>query len=162
MRLGVEVVLLSEGFLMKTVQQPGESGFSGQEEEIADVVARYETAFNQNDTRAMNSLFSPDAIFVNFSGNLVFGADRLYQAQSFVFANGGPLADIAVRYTIESIVFLTPEVGVAHARQRSAGADGQMEAGRDPMAGILTMTLMRDAAGEWHIRLAQNTPVVAQ
>lgn len=145
---------------MKTAQQPGEAGLSGREAEIADVVARYESAFNQNDARAMNSLFSPDAIFVNFSGGLVFGADRLYQAQAFVFAEGGPLAGISVRYAVESVVFLTPEVGVAHARQRSAEADGLTEAGKDPMEAILTMTLMRDGAGEWRIRVAQNTPVV--
>ncbi|GAA2076369.1 hypothetical protein GCM10009801_31810 [Streptomyces albiaxialis] len=146
---------------MNTAQLTGERAHSAHREEIAAVVARYESAFNQNDARAMNSLFSPDTVFVNFSGNLVFGADRLFQAQSLVFAEGGPLAGITVRYTVESVVFLTPEVGVVHARQRTAESDGRAEGGKDPMEGILTMTLMRDDAGEWRIRMAQNTPVVA-
>lgn len=131
-------------------------------EEIAEVMARYEAAFNQNDAEAMNALFSPDTIFVNFSGALVFGADRLYQAQSSVFSEGGPLEKITVRYLIESIVFLTPDVAVAHARQRSTTADGRLVPGdRDPMEGILTMTLTRNSDGDWRIRAAQNTPVAA-
>ncbi|WP_084628600.1 hypothetical protein [Amycolatopsis nigrescens] len=32
---------------------------------LTDVVARYETAFNVNDARAMNDLFAADPIFVN-------------------------------------------------------------------------------------------------
>ncbi|MDI3422653.1 SgcJ/EcaC family oxidoreductase [Streptomyces luteolus] len=147
---------------MTSVHVIEEAGTPSGEEEVAEVVARYEAAFNQNDARTMNDLFSPDTIFVNFSGNLVFGADRLYQAQSFVFGEGGPLADITVSYTVESIAFLTPEVAVAHARQRSAGADRQTQIGSDPMEGILAMTLMPDASGQWRIRMAQNTPVAAR
>ncbi|WP_020628599.1 SgcJ/EcaC family oxidoreductase [Saccharomonospora halophila] len=146
---------------MTTVHEHEETGPSGGKDEVAEVVAHYEAAFNGNDARGMNALFSSDTVFVNFSGTLVFGADRLYQAQSFVFAEGGPLADSTVRYTIENVAFLTPEVAVVHARQRSAGSDGRAEDTIDPMEGILMMTLMRDAAGQWRIRMAQNTPVVA-
>ncbi|OEV04971.1 SgcJ/EcaC family oxidoreductase [Streptomyces oceani] len=146
---------------MTTVRGLEETGPSGGEDEVAEVVARYEAAFNENSAGAMNALFSSDTVFVNFSGTLVFGADHLYQAQSFVFAEGGPLADITVSYTIENIAFLTPEVAVAHARQRSVGSEGQEGDASDPMEGILMMTLMRDAAGQWRIRMAQNTPVIA-
>ncbi|WP_051831318.1 YybH family protein [Streptomyces violens] len=132
------------------------------QEEIVQVVTRYEAAFNQNDAEAMNALFSPDTVFVNFSGTLVFGAERLYQAQSSVFSEGGPLEKVTVRYLVESIVFLTPDVAVAHTRQRSTTADGRIVVSeRDPMEGILTMTLMRNGAGDWRIRAAQNTPVAA-
>ncbi|MBW1598880.1 SgcJ/EcaC family oxidoreductase [Streptomyces sp. JJ38] len=144
---------------MTTVQRREETGLSGGKVEVAEIVTRYEAAFNENDARAMNALFTSDAVFVNFSGTLVFGADRLYEAQSLVFAEGGPLADITVRYTIENFALLTPEVAVAHARQRSVESDGQAENASDPMEGILTMTLIRDAAGQWRIRMAQNTPV---
>ncbi|GAA3161938.1 MULTISPECIES: SgcJ/EcaC family oxidoreductase [Streptomyces] len=144
---------------MTTVRGIEES--ASREEEVAEVVARYEAAFNRNDAGAMNALFAPDTVFVNFSGTLVSGADRLHRAQSFVFAEGGPLAGITVRYTIENTAFLTPEVAVVHARQRSAGADGPTGSGSDPMEAVLTMTLMRDAAGQWRIRMAQNTPVAA-
>ncbi|GAA2332705.1 YybH family protein [Streptomyces violaceusniger] len=131
-------------------------------DEIAELVTRYETAFNNNDAKAMNALFSKDTIFVNFGGNLVFGADLLYQAQAHVFAPGGALENISVRYLVESIVFLTPEVAVVHTRQRSADSDGQLPTdGHDPMESILHMTLMRDAQGHWRIRVAQNTPVTA-
>jgi uncharacterized protein (TIGR02246 family) len=99
---------------------------------------------------------------VNFGGNLVFGAELLYRAQAHVFAPGGALENINVRYPIESVVFLTPDVAVIHARQRSATADGQSAAAeKDPMESILQMTLTQDAQGRWRIRVAQNTPVTA-
>ncbi|SOD64313.1 conserved hypothetical protein [Streptomyces zhaozhouensis] len=148
---------------MTSTQENDEADRSGHEREIAEVVSRYEDAFNQNDAGAMNALFTPDTIFVNFGGNLVFGAENLYRAQSFVFAEEGPLADISVSYTIESIVLLTPEVAAAHARQRTVGESAERLAeGSDPMEGVLAMTLMRDAEGRWRIRMAQNTPVLAE
>ncbi|SDK27840.1 conserved hypothetical protein [Actinopolyspora mzabensis] len=147
---------------MPTAQGLEGTSFSNGEAEVAEVVARYEAAFNQNDARAMNALFSPDTVFVNFSGTVVSGAEQLYQAQSFVFAANGPLADITVRYTTENIAFLTPEVAVARARQRSVPSEERAAEADDPLEAILTMTLLRDAAGQWRIRMAQNTPVVAQ
>ncbi|MDT0441824.1 SgcJ/EcaC family oxidoreductase [Streptomyces johnsoniae] len=129
--------------------------------EIADVVRRYGAAFNGNDARAMNALFSRDAIFVNFGGGLVFGAEQLYRAQAFVFAPGGVLEHVRVTYQIESTVFLTRGIAVVHARQRTADADGRPVEARDgdPMEAVLMMTLVRDEEDGWRVRAAQNTPV---
>ncbi|TDC38171.1 DUF4440 domain-containing protein [Actinomadura sp. KC345] len=71
-------------------------------DQLAAVVESYESAFNGNDAEAMNALFSEDAVFVNFGGNLVFGAELLYRAQAHVFAPGGALENISVRYLVES------------------------------------------------------------
>ncbi|PRX51491.1 uncharacterized protein (TIGR02246 family) [Prauserella shujinwangii] len=133
---------------------------SPEADDVAAVVAEYESAFNRNDARAMNRLFAEDAIFVNFAGTLVFGAEPLYRAQAAVFDRGGALEHVQVRYLIESLVFLTPEVAVVHARQRSAGPDGGDPG--DPMAGILQLTLLRGTGGRWRIRVGQNTPVAAR
>ncbi|GAA2495551.1 hypothetical protein GCM10010406_34730 [Streptomyces thermolineatus] len=146
---------------MTVAQQPDEAASGQEQKEIVEVVTRYEAAFNQNDAEAMNALFSPDAVFVNFSGTLVFGAEDLYESQAFVFSEGGPLVNITVQYLVESIVFLTPAIAVVHARQRSATPDGRPVAvGKDLMESILTMTLVRDENDDWRIRAAQNTPVV--
>jgi uncharacterized protein (TIGR02246 family) len=138
----------------------GPAAAASARDQIAEVVTTYESAFNGNDARAMNALFSEDAIFVNFGGDLVFGADLLYRAQAAVFAAGGALENINVRYLIESLVFLTPDVAVVHARQRSAEPDGRLAAvDKDPMESILQMTLTQDVRGHWRVRVAQNTPV---
>jgi uncharacterized protein (TIGR02246 family) len=126
--------------------------------EIAEIVASYETAFNGNDAKAMNALFSDDTIFVNFGGNLVFGAEDLYRAQAFVFDPGGPLENVEVRYLVESIRFLTPDIAVAHTRQQSADLTS---GATDQMASIFTLVLMRDEQRRWRIRVGQNTPVAA-
>jgi len=131
-------------------------------DEIIAVVAAYEKAFNDNDARGMNSLFTDDTTFVNSGGNLVFGSEQLHRAQARVFEPGGALASITVRYLVESVAFLAPDIAVAHARQRSAEANGaHSNADPDPMESILTLALMRDDAHGWRIRVGQNTPVTA-
>ncbi len=128
-------------------------------DEIAEVVRRYEAAFNENDATGMNALFTGDAVFVNFSGNIVFGAEDLLRAQAFVFSPGGPLEDVKVRYTIESLVFLADDIAVTHARQRTLGADRPATTGDpDPMEGVFMAVLVHDSTG-WRIRVGQNTPV---
>ncbi|TDC94305.1 SgcJ/EcaC family oxidoreductase [Actinomadura sp. 7K507] len=131
-------------------------------DQVTEVVQSYESAFNRNDAKAMNALFSEDTVFVNFGGNLVFGADLLYQAQAHVFAPGGALEGIHVRYSVESVLFLSPDIAVVHARQRSATAGDRLSTtDKDPMESILQMTLMQDVQGRWRVRAAQNTPVTA-
>ena len=133
---------------------------SAARDEIISVIAAYEKAFNDNDAHGMNALFSDDTIFVNFGGNLVFGSEQLHRAQALVFDPGGALENISVRYLVESVLFLTPDIAVAHTRQRSAEADGTLWTGdTDPMQSILTLVLVRDQEHGWSIRVGQNTPV---
>jgi uncharacterized protein (TIGR02246 family) len=128
-------------------------------DEIVEVLRRYEAAFNENDATGMNSLFTGDAIFVNFGGNLVFGAEDLLRAQTFVFSPGGPLEDVKVRYPVESLVFLADDIAVVHARQQTLGADDEATVGdRDPMEAVFMAVLVHDSTG-WRIRVGQNTPV---
>lgn len=129
-------------------------------DEIILVIAAYEKAFSDNDAKGMNALFSDDTIFVNFNGNVVFGSEQLYRAQALVFEPGGALENIDVRYLVESLVFLAPDIAVAHTRQRSVEADGTLSNGdADPMQSILALVLVRDEQQGWRIRVGQNTPV---
>lgn len=130
-----------------------------QRDQILDLVRRYESSFNDNDASAMNALFLPDAVFVNFGGNLVRGAEELYRAQAFVFAPGGPLEQVRVLYLAENLLFVDRDVAVVHARQRSADADGAPKGPDDSMEAVLMLLVVRVPDG-WRIRVGQNTPVM--
>ncbi|NEW48106.1 SgcJ/EcaC family oxidoreductase [Nocardia cyriacigeorgica] len=120
-----------------------------------NLLDRYENAFNTNDADAMNALFWEDSTFINFSGGLVADRDELLAKQRFVFAAGGPLHEVSVRYEHEMTIELTPAVMQIVARQRTR--DG-VDPARDPMHGVIILTAeFRD--DEWRIRTGQNTPV---
>lgn len=137
----------------------GESAVGGRadHDQILGIVTSYEAAFNNNDARAMNALFDQEAIFVNVAGNLVFGAEPLHESQKFVF--DGPLREVHVRYEVESLSFLSPDVAVVHARQRPANADGSLKGVDDVnKESIVVFVVIRGTAG-WRIRIGQNTVV---
>lgn len=124
-----------------------------------DVVRLYEEAFNANDADTMASLFLPDVVFVNFGGTIVHGRDRLHRAQALVFAQGGPLEHVSVRYRVESLINLSDEIAVLHARQRGLGPSGQLvDLEDDAMHAVLMLLIVRTSDG-WRIRVGQNTPV---
>ena len=125
----------------------------------SEVIRLYEAAFNANDADAMAALFLEDVVFVNFSGAVVHGRDRLHRAQAFVFGPGGPLEQVSVRYEVEGLIELEGGISVLHARQRGLGTDGQVApVGEDAMHAILMLLLVRTGEG-WRIRVGQNTPV---
>lgn len=139
---------------------PPDPTIDAPQEAVLAVATAYETAFNTNDAAAMNALFTEDTTFVNFNGNLVFGAGPLHRAQAFVFDPGGALEDVYVRYLVEAVAFPVPECAIVHLRQRSSQADGTViDAAPDPMEGILTLVLVRGEDDRWRIRAGQNTPV---
>ncbi|UFS99638.1 SgcJ/EcaC family oxidoreductase [Nocardia huaxiensis] len=123
----------------------------------SDLLVRYEDAFNANDADAMNALFWEDRTFVNFSGSLVTDRDELLAKQRFVFAPGGPLHGVDVRYQQEATVALTPTVVQIVARQRGKDSD---DAAQDPMHGVIILTAEL-RGDDWRIRTGQNTPVAA-
>lgn len=126
---------------------------------VTDVVARYEAAFNTNDARAMNDLFTAAPIFVNIAGNVVRGQEPLYRAQAFVFDAGGPLHEVYVRYTVESLEQLSGSVAVVHARQHAANPDGTLRSVDDERGESVLMLVLVREAGAWRIRVGQNTAV---
>lgn len=119
--------------------------------ELIALIKQYEHAFNANNALAMNDLFAADPVFVNFAGNLVSDKGVLLKAQQAVFAEGGPLADIRVSYTVEKITHLAPGLAAVHSRQRTRAENDLMEA-------VFLIVSRRTEAG-WRIVLGQNTPV---
>jgi uncharacterized protein (TIGR02246 family) len=129
------------------------------DQELTELISRYEGAFNANDAKGMNELFMDDVVFVNFGGNIVFGKEALYQAQKYVFSSGGPLEHIRVSYSIESIRFLKDDIAAVHARQRSLDfSSAHSGSEKDPMQAVF-MVIAERHAGRWLIRVGQNTPV---
>lgn len=126
-------------------------------QEVLDLLFRYETAFNANDSDKMASLFTEDCTFVNFGGNLVLGRSNLHRAQSEVFATGGPLELIEVTYLPEHAELLDTEHALVHARQHTMSSNGEPLA-EDSMEAVFTILLTRTSTG-WRIRMGQNTPV---
>ncbi|WP_225732611.1 SgcJ/EcaC family oxidoreductase [Nocardia sp. JCM 34519] len=123
----------------------------------AELLTRYERAFNDNDAAAMNALFTEACTFVNFSGKLVDGRAELLAAQKFVFDDGGPLTGVSVSYEPVKTIELSASLVQIVARQRTRGHIGPEP---DPMHGIIILTARRDHA-DWRIHVGQNTPVLA-
>lgn len=127
--------------------------------ELTALIKQYEHAFNDNDALGMNDLFAADPVFVNFAGNMVSDKGVLLTAQQAVFAEGGPLADIHVSYTVEKITHLAPGLAAVHSRQRTRRTDGgTVKTGHDLMEAVFLIVSRRTGAG-WRIVLGQNTPV---
>lgn len=144
---------------MSDSRQHGEQARNDQDDhaEVADVVARYEAAFNGNDANAMNALFHRRHDLRERRGQprirvrvLVPGAGvRLRRAT----ARG--LRQVHHR---EHHLPAT-RVAVAHARQRPATADGTLKSvDAENKESIVMFVLSRTATG-WQIRVGQNTMV---
>lgn len=132
---------------------------NGADRALNDLIKHYEHAFNTNDAKSMNDLFADDPVFVNFGGTLVEDKESLYRAQEFVFGPGGPLEDLRVSYTVESITHLAAGLAVVHSRQRTLRTGtAAPERSRDPMEAIF-MVVAQLADAEWRIKIGQNTPV---
>lgn len=123
---------------------------------VSNLLVRYEDAFNANDADSMNALFWEDCTFVNFGGGLVTDRGELLTKQRVVFAPGGPLHEIDVRYQHEVTIELAPTVVQIVARQRTR--DG-VDPTRDPMHGVIILTA-EFRGNDWRIRSGQNTPVI--
>ena len=129
------------------------------DQDLIEVIEQYEAAFNSNDAYAMNDLFAPDPVFVNFAGDMVLDKGVLLRAQQAVFSEGGPLAGIDVSYTVEKVTYLASDVAAVHSRQRSQPPNRTATDRRnDPLEAVFLAVLRRTEAG-WRIVLGQNTPV---
>lgn len=129
------------------------------ESDLFKLVEAYQEAFNTNDAAAMSALFTEDTIFVNFSGKIVRGRAELKIAQEYVFRPGGPLENISVNYSIESVTRVEHNIALVHARQRALLDNGRLvDRERDDMHSVLTL-LVVSSGDNWLVKSGQNTPV---
>ena len=121
---------------------------------IARVIADIETGFNTNDAELSVAQFTSDASAVGVTGALASGHDALLEAHRAGFA--GPLRDQHARYELGDVVFLRPDVAVAHKRAYATTPEGDLlDVGH---AMIALYVLVRDD-GRWRVAARQNTLV---
>ncbi|MBF6360068.1 SgcJ/EcaC family oxidoreductase [Nocardia farcinica] len=122
--------------------------------EIRRIIERVETAYNTNDAELMTADFTPDATVVNAVGTRISGRAALLAANRAGLA--GFLKDQYVHYDVTDIVFLRPDIALAHKVARATTADGEL-IDREP-AMIALYVLIREN-GRWWTAARQNTLV---
>lgn len=123
---------------------------------IERLVADVETGYNTNDAELMISGFTANAAAGNAVGTVVTGRDALLEAARHGLA--GFLKDQYVRYEVSDIVFLRPDIAIAHKVARATTADGEL-IDRDP-AMVALYVLVREQ-GRWWVAARHNTMVPA-
>lgn len=118
---------------------------------IRNVVAGLEAGWNKGSASDFARHFAIDADFVNIYGAHGVGREAIRQAVDRVFSS--TYTDSHVRYSIEKVRLLSPDVAVAHVKailKIPKGPDaGQMRA-------LPSLVLQRDIGG-WKIAAFHNT-----
>ena len=116
------------------------------------VIADVESGFNENDPDLSVEHFTADATAVNVMGALLRGRDGLLEANRRGLA--GPLKDERARYELRDIVFVRPDVAIAHKTARAIDRDGEVLDEQDAMIALYVFVKRE---GRWMIAARQNT-----
>ncbi|MFD9627464.1 SgcJ/EcaC family oxidoreductase [Peribacillus muralis] len=126
------------------------------QEEIAirQTIIEIETAFNQHDADDVDRHFTQNAVWVNVIGVQLSGWKQINETHKVILA--GPLRNSYARYTVNSIIFVRPDVAIVHIRQYPTTSEGKIiENGQ----GSLAIYVMVKEQGTWLIAAGQNTLV---
>lgn len=130
------------------------SDHAADREAIAAVIADIETGFNTNDPELSVAHFAANASAVGVTGAWSAGLDALLAAHRTGFA--GPLRDQHARYAVGDVVFLRPDVAIAHKHAWATTPDGEPVHLDHTM--IALYVLVREE-GRWWVVARQNTLV---
>ncbi|UGT40927.1 SgcJ/EcaC family oxidoreductase [Nocardia yamanashiensis] len=119
---------------------------------IRQIITNVETGYNTNDPELMTADFTANAGVVNAVGTLMTGYDALLAANTAGLA--GFLKDEYVRYDIQDLTFLRPDVAIAHKVARATTPTGEL-IDRDPAMIALYVLVKQD--GRWYTAARQNT-----
>lgn len=119
---------------------------------IRRTIAEMETAFNRHDADELDSHFTQNATFVNVIGERLSGWKQINEAHKVILA--GALRNAYASYTIESLVFVHPDVAIAHMRQYPTSSEGEMIVDGQGSIAIYVMVKERDI---WRVAAGQNT-----
>jgi uncharacterized protein (TIGR02246 family) len=125
-------------------------------EAIRRVIADAERAFNTNDAELLVEHFAENATAVGVTGAQLDGRAAVLEASKGLFA--GPLRDQRARYVLADVVFVRPDVALAH--QHATAVDEQ---GADLSVGhaMTALYVLIREHGRWWIAARQNTLVPA-
>ncbi|MFI6953059.1 SgcJ/EcaC family oxidoreductase [Nocardia sp. NPDC050408] len=121
---------------------------------IERIIANVETAYNTNDAELMTADFTANAAVVNAVGALIAGKDALLEANRQGLA--GFLKDQYVRYEVAGIVFLRPDIAIAHKLARATTAEAELI---DIDHAMIALYVLVKENGRWWTAARQNTPI---
>ncbi|MBK1785775.1 SgcJ/EcaC family oxidoreductase [Prauserella cavernicola] len=124
---------------------------------IERVVADTEKAYNTNDPELLTEHFAQDATVVNAMGVLLSGRDTLLESNRAGLA--GFLRDQYVRYDLLDVVFVRPDVALAHKGARATDATGELI---DLDHAMIALYVLVKQDGRWWVAARQNTLVPAE
>lgn len=125
---------------------------SADEAAIRQVIASVEAGFNAKDAALMNQPMSQNASVVNVHGMQFTGWDAIQDVSLRGLA--GSLVDEYVRYSLIDLVFLRPDVAIAHKQAVATTAEGQVIEGEQTMIGLYVLV---KEGGSWWVASRQNT-----
>ncbi|GIH25408.1 hypothetical protein Aph01nite_37180 [Acrocarpospora phusangensis] len=141
---------------MHTIAPEGAS--SHDVERLVELVAVIERTQREEDVEGFLALFDADAVWVTGGGRRLVGLDTIAAFTRSVLP--GAMADASVRYDVEHIRFVTPEVALTAVRQEYLDAEGKPLTPRS--LGLPSYLWQRGAEGDWSIVAGQNTGVPAE
>ena len=149
------------------LEQPVSQDYSTDERAIRGIVAACEGAWNAGDAVAFTAAMADDIDFINVLGDRHKGRETVEHGHRHIFAT--IYKDSRVRYTLDEIRFVRPDVALAfiHARLisrlppnavASAAREAQMADEMHESQARSTMLLAKND-GTWRIVAFQNTSV---
>jgi uncharacterized protein (TIGR02246 family) len=126
---------------------------TGEERALHGMVYQLEAAWNAADSTSFAALFAEDADFIHILGGYYTGRAAIEAGHRMIF--GTIYKGSTVRYSVEKIRFLRPDVAIVFLRQflqfREGGAPSDLEARPTIIA--------EKVDGNWRIVALQNTRI---
>ncbi|MGW3418952.1 SgcJ/EcaC family oxidoreductase [Streptomyces phaeochromogenes] len=136
--------------------RPALSAQDTDERLIRELVARSQEA--QTDPEVLPALHTSDLVLINLAGRRVFGREAFSSAMTAALAS--PLKDVRTTLEVDDIRFVRPDVAVVSltktVHDERPGTQGPSDF---PARGAMTYVMTRDEDADWHIALAQTTPI---
>jgi uncharacterized protein (TIGR02246 family) len=126
-------------------------------EAIRRIIADVEQGFNENDAELLVAHFAQNGSVVTATGVQIDGRDAMLESSRAGLA--GPLRDQRARYELADVVFVRPDVALAHKHAWAIdAADEPIDVGHAMSA---LYVLVREG-GQWWVVSRQNTLVAGQ
>ena len=116
---------------------------------LVERVAELERAQQQEDVQGFLELFDPRAVWVTGGGKRLIGLEVISDFTRAVLP--GAMSDGSVKYDVEHILFISPDVALTGVRQQYVDRDGH------PTSAGLPSYVWRRTDAIWKIIAGQNT-----
>ncbi|MFF3711125.1 SgcJ/EcaC family oxidoreductase [Streptomyces phaeochromogenes] len=136
--------------------RPALSAQDADERRIRELVARSQEA--QTDPEVLPALHTSDLVLINLAGRRVFGREAFESAMTAALAS--PLRDVRTTLEVDDIRFVRPDVAIVSLTKTVHDERPDTQGPSDfPARGAMTYVMTRDEDANWHIALAQTTPI---